>query len=104
MLVALALAWSLCPGTHELAEQAVHYVQTGHWAHAIPDDPDALPDSEHGCQGPAHLCRCCPTVPLLIPAGVVSMKPSAPGPRLAWTSLGLHDDPALAGVFHPPKA
>jgi hypothetical protein len=102
MLIALALAWSLLPGTHELAEQIVHVAQTGHFAHSIPDDPDARPDSEHGCQGPAHLCRCCPTVPLVIPAGVVSMRPPEPSPRMAWGSTGLHDDPLVAGVFRPP--
>ena len=103
--VALALGWSLFPGTRELTEQAVHLVRNGHLAHSIPNDPDASPtDAEHGCQGPMHLCQCCHTVPLMIAAAADSITPPKPTPGMAWASIGLHEDPHLDGVFHPPKA
>ncbi len=105
IIVALALAWSLCPGTHELTEQVVHLVQNGHFAHPIPDDPDSCPtDSEHGCQGPMHLCRCCRTVPLMLAAGALSIAPPVSTLAVAQGLSVRRDDPHLDGVFHPPKA
>lgn len=105
IILALALAWSLFPGTRELTEQVVHLVQNGHPAHSIPNDPDACPeDAEHGCQGPMHLCQCCHTVPMVLSAGTLPMTPPKPNPSAAWSSSSLIDDPHLDGVFHPPKA
>ena len=105
MMVALALTWSLFPGTREMTEQVVHLVQSGHLAHSIPNDPDAGPeDAEHDCQGAMHLCQCCHTAPLVIAAGADSITPPESTPSVAWASSALHDDPRLDRVFRPPKA
>lgn len=103
--VAVTLAWSLIPGTRELTEQIVHLAANGHLAHSIPNDPDACPpDAEHGCEGPMHVCQCCPNVPLIVATAVGTITPPTRSPWVAWVSSAPHDDPHLDGISHPPKA
>lgn len=54
------LAPGLAPGIAEAGEVAVHFVKTGHVAHAVPGEDD-LGDQgpEHSCGVVFHDCGCC---------------------------------------------
>lgn len=103
VLVAV-LAWNFVPGSGEVAEQLVHLLRNGHFAHTIPGDPDEGPSSaEHECQGAVHSCQCCPsTFASSLSAVVVRPEDDPMGRPAGWPSS--HADPHLRHVFRPPRA
>ncbi len=55
--VAIFVALQMFP-TAELLESTVHFVTTGHLAHAHPDKTHNAQGAEHACNGAFHACAC----------------------------------------------
>ena len=102
--ISVLLLWALIPGVGEVLENAVHFAQEGHSAHAVPaGDHHDPPGPEHGCSGTLHLCSCCASLSFLS-AHVVAQVPAL-GTQQLIASLPAHL-PAISsgGVYHPPRA
>ena len=100
----MLLGWSLAPAFGEILENAVHYVQEGHSAHADSDGDHHDPvGPEHGCSGVVHNCSCCVSLSFL--ATVFADHPPAHTTGDA-VLVGSLDPPTatLGDVFHPPRA
>jgi hypothetical protein len=104
-VLVLALAWLLCPGLAEVAENAWHLATTGHHAHALEAGADHAPDGdEHGCSGTFHVCTCCHSAPAQA-ASPQAARPGAilhEGPAVFASATPLPPD--LPGVDRPPRA
>ena len=102
--VTALLVWALVPGVGELLENALHFAQEGHFAHAAPDgDHHDPPSPEHGCAGAVHLCSCCVSVSFLAAHSATN------APALTSVDLVAIDATHLSiasadGVFRPPRA
>lgn len=101
--IAALLIWALVPGVGELLENAVHIVQKGHFAHAVPDGDHDPAGPEHGCTGTQHLCSCCVSLSFLITTATGQVPTLRVQEFLVGTDVHL---PAIfAGdVYHPPRA
>ena len=102
--LALLLLWALVPAVGELIENAVHFAEEGHAAHAAPDGDQHDPlDTEHGCAGAVHLCHCCASMSVLLTHSV-AVSPTQVSEQLPV--LASDEVPALlfGGVYHPPRA
>ena len=95
-LLVLVLVNGLAPGIAEAGEVAVHFVKTGHVAHAAPGEDD-LGDQgpEHSCGVVFHDCGCCTGMTVLPidaadvagPAPLVKDRAPAVVVRVATRSL-----------------
>jgi len=104
LALVILLGWAMAPSLGELLENAVHYVQEGHSAHAETDGDHHEPvGPEHGCSGVVHNCSCCGSLSFL----TAMFADHPPVHRASDTILvGTLDPPTatLADVFHPPRA
>jgi len=103
--LSVLLVWGLAPGVGEFLENALHFVQEGHLAHATPDGDHHDPTGpEHGCTGAAHLCSCCVSLSFMPTHTAATIDPEqGSGELMALDSTRL---PALSigGIYHPPRA
>ncbi len=101
--LAALLLWALVPAVGEFFENALHFVQEGHAAHAVPDGDRHDPTGpEHGCTGVVHLCSCCVSLSYLpTPLTAVTRVPDT-GELLAVVPA-LVPSVSGRGVYHPPR-
>jgi hypothetical protein len=104
-LLALLLLALLFPGLDEVVENALHFVEQGHLAHARPaGDDHGSTNPEHDCTGAMHLCSCCATLSCL-PGQVASWKADVMRPAAFLTaSHSPLASSASRGVYRPPRA
>lgn len=97
------LLWALLPGLGEVLENAVHFAQEGHFAHAAPDGDEHQPSgAEHGCTGTLHLCSCCVSLSF-VPTQAITEGPDF-GPERLVARGGAHLPAGTPrGVYHPPR-
>jgi hypothetical protein len=105
-MVAVIVSLAMIGGLGELAEAAVHLVETGHVDHpsALHTDGEVPSSPEHGCSGTFHLCGCCARPAFAqSPPMVVPQRAEAISPR-----TGEHLDPVtephVRGLLRPPRA
>ena len=102
-LTALLLL-ALFPAAGEIVENALHFVQEGHAAHADPDGDDHDPAGpEHGCTDVVHLCSCCAGLSVLPTrlAGIAPIHQSEAPVALVSTPI---PDYSGHGLYRPPRS
>ena len=102
--ITVLLLWALVPGVGELLENAVHFAQEGHFAHAAPEgDEHDSPGPEHGCASAVHLCSCCLSINVLTARAAVQGPDFQPQLFAARTHT-CFSSILNGGIDHPPRA
>lgn len=105
-LLSLVLAILLFPGWVEVAENALHLVHDGHFAHSTQHDPEAAIDHPLGnhdeapCSATDHHCQCCPSIPSVPPPEVASVSSALVG--LASDAIIGFDGRIVSRSIPPP--
>lgn len=105
-IVVVVVALAMIPGLGEVAEAAVHLVETGHVTHVSHAHPDGeLPrDAEHGCSGTFHLCTCCARPAFQMTARLAVPPCSDPGQTSPIYESRPVTEPHVRGLLRPPRS
>jgi hypothetical protein len=95
----------MVPGVGEWIENVVHFIETGHSAHAFDDADHQREGAEHGCSGTHHVCSCCQSPTFVGPKLGAGLTPA----QFVEVALPTPSDDGLAegvpvSVFRPPIA
>ncbi len=103
-LIAFVLIHLMTPGSTELAENIIHFVASGHLAHAKQCGDSQPADQEHACSGPYHFCACHYSTGFLVaPAREVDAA-LLTNQQLVWFADEPPGDPVPGGIDRPPRA
>jgi hypothetical protein len=102
--LAVLIVYLMTPMAAEITENVIHFVTTGHTAHALSDAQHQEKDPEHCCSGPTHVCSCCHSASFLVPIAETLAPAARSEMRLVCASRDLRADGHLGGVFRPPTA
>ena len=100
--VAVLIVYLMTPMATEIVENIVHFVASGHTAHALNDAQHQKKDPEHCCSGPMHVCGCCHSTVFIVPIAEELVPVQSSETRLLWGPDELHADGYLGGLFRPP--
>ena len=113
--VAAILVYCMIPGTGELIENVLHFIEHGHAAHVVDgahlDAIDAIDDTsherrgaEHGCSGTYHVCSCCQSPAFIGAKQQTSIMRSELAETKLRRSTDVIADGFFTGIFRPPIA